>query len=115
MVPINMTGTGFDDFVSIISGYEIYFKDSYPIGEAKADVIAAFQYTNMDGVNFPLGNILSTKNAVIQHEKAIEKLRTKGYFHLNDTKSPGKSSFLPFVVIFPRETLILYSVDVNFS
>jgi hypothetical protein len=43
-----MTGTGLVDFVRTIKGYEMYFSDAYPIGEANADDMAAFQYSNAD-------------------------------------------------------------------
>ena len=40
-----MTGTGLDDFVSIINGKVMYFSAIYPIGEANVLVNEALKYT----------------------------------------------------------------------
>jgi hypothetical protein len=79
-IPINITGTGFDDFVNIIIGKVMYFKDWYPTGEAIAHVKAAFQNTITDILG-PLDCMSSMNAAVRKPAEAMMKFRANGKSH----------------------------------
>ena len=78
-----MTGTGLDDFVSIINGKVMYFSAIYPIGEANVLVNEALKYTlKLDFFttfvcSFIKLNKNSMTNPIIAHIAAMHKLSEK--------------------------------------
>ena len=68
VTPINMTGTGLEDFARTINGKLINLREAYPMGEAKAELAAAVAYFHIAiGGTFDLSD---NKISTIIAEKA---------------------------------------------